>query len=443
MFVETNDKFFSTLLNVFKNKFEFVIKINKDKISSYEILAINKNVKKKEHLYPDLNTGNYLEYLNDYIFKYLLITKDYVKEKFNFNNIYRFLDGDYEYSFDADFILNKERVNKKFSCYLDGKNSIIIFVEDNTKYKTVEYLDALKSIKNCSLIYQVKNDRKSYYIDYVSEGFAKFVGKTSQELFQILAKNHPFDLMNKEDVLRISELICGNEKNDSNVSFVVKMKLSSKVVNCKIDLSYFLLGKKLYCYAIFEDITDILKLNELSSELKETKERNKSLALENQTDALTGLGNETKYKAVTKILEEDIKKGFKDFAVCVCDVNGVKVTNDKYGHQFGCHMIVTAGHTFPAYFKTSDIFHIGGDEYVIIVRGNDYLNLDSILSRIRNVLEYQYMEFEGVKLRLSVAIGCSRFMDTDKCYHDPFQRADDDMYKRKIAIKTLHGIPLR
>jgi hypothetical protein len=95
MFVETNDKLFSTLVNVFKNKFEFVIKINKDKISSYEILAINKNVKKKEHLYPDLNTGNYLEYLNDYIFKYLLITKDYVKEKFNFNNIYRFLDGDY------------------------------------------------------------------------------------------------------------------------------------------------------------------------------------------------------------------------------------------------------------------------------------------------------------------------------------------------------------
>ena len=51
MFVETNDKLFSTLVNVFKNKFEFVIKINKDKISSYEILAINKNVKKKEHLF--------------------------------------------------------------------------------------------------------------------------------------------------------------------------------------------------------------------------------------------------------------------------------------------------------------------------------------------------------------------------------------------------------
>ena len=439
--METNQEFASKMLSVFKNKFEFVLKVSKGIVTTYEVICINKTTRRKEHLYPVDFSGSYLEYLNNFVYPFMLETKDKIRNKFLYSNITRFLDGDYAYSFDADFILNKERMNKKFSFYEFTKDSFLFMVEDNTKSKVEQYLDTLKSIKNCSLLYEVKNDSQCYHIDTISESFCQMVGIEKNDLYQLLAKKHPFDFLNCDDVQKVSSILFGNEKNDFQTTFVINIK--NKEISCKCDVSYKLLGKKLYCYIVFNDITDILKLNQLTTELKQTKEKNSNLIEENQTDALTGLGNETKYKRIVQLLEDDIKNGFSDFAVCVCDVNGVKVTNDTYGHQFGCHMIVTAGKTFPVYFKTSDIFHIGGDEYVIIVRGDDYKNLESILNRIRNVLEFQYMEYQGIKLRLSVAIGCSKFNITDTCYHDPFQRADDDMYKRKIAIKTLHGIPLR
>ena len=53
------------------------------------------------------------------------------------------------------------------------------------------------------------------------------------------------------------------------------------------------------------------------------------------------------------------------------------------------------------------------------------------------------MEYEGVKLRLSVAVGCATYKNGDTCYHDTFQRADNDMYERKIKIKKAHNIPMR
>jgi diguanylate cyclase (GGDEF)-like protein len=440
--MEINDEFLCNLLNVFKNKFELVLKITKEKDTKYKVLGECIN-NKREKIYPSENEGLYLEYLNQYIFKYILIESDIEKTKFYFENIYRFLDKDYEYSFDCDFILNKERLCKRFSFFKESDTSFLMLVEDYTRYRLESFLNTVRITNAKSVLYEIKNDKLNYHAIFVSKEFAELVNLSSEEVLKILKKHHPFDFIDCEDINKILLTVAGNEKNGFHTAFIFKMNTSKGILNIKVDITYIQLGKKLFAYCIFNDISDVLKLNELNLVLENTKKQAKELEVANKTDPLTGLGNEAKYKIITKNLDLEIKNGFKDFAVCVCDVNGVKVTNDTYGHQFGCNLIVTAGHTFPNYFKTSEIFHIGGDEYVIIVTGQDYKNLDDILRRIRNILDYQYMEYEGIKLRLSVAIGCSKFKDGDKCYHDAFQRADDDMYKRKIEIKTKHGIPMR
>ena len=124
------------------------------------------------------------------------------------------------------------------------------------------------------------------------------------------------------------------------------------------------------------------------------------------------------------------------------DVNNIKPTNDTYGHRFGCHLIVRCGHTIPEFFKESKMFHIGGDEFVIIVYGEDYKNLDNILKAYEERLVYSLIEYEGVELIFSIAYGVAKYEPGMK-YKDVLQKADNAMYVHKKAVKEKYGMKQR
>ena len=424
---------------IFKHKFEYSILIKNDQDISYELLNLNIKQKKKETLYPKTNVGSYQEYLNNHIFKYMEKKDKRILSRFNYDKLLRLIDPINGYSFDCDFILNKEKLNKKFSFFEDS-NNIVMLVEDNTEYKSEQILEVLKSIDNASLLYEIKNDEVVYHINYVSNEFASLIGSDVDTVYKLLETSHPFDYIADKDLNKLSDLIYGNERNGFHTSVVFDLKTFTKTLSIKANISYYLLGKKLYCNIIFEDISDILKLSQVTTELEDTKKANVDLHQQNLTDPLTGLGNDGKYKQVKASINEKIKNGFTEFAVCSCDVNGLKITNDTYGHNYGGNLIQSAGQVFPKYFKHSELFHVGGDEFAVIALGEDYKNFDNILFRLRNVLEYQPYTYEGVNLKLSVAIGSSKFQIGDKKFEDTFQRADDDMYIRKQEIKKKHNI---
>lgn len=437
--MEFSNEFIEKIVDIFKHKFEFALLINKDQDTTFKLLNVSLISKKREKLYPLEESGLYSDYLNNHIYKYIESDNKNILNKFLFNNLAHYLNQDSSYSFDCDFILNKEKLNKKFS-FFDSKDSYIMLVEDNTKYKVEQILDTLKSIDNASLLFEFKNDAQGYHIKYVSDQFAKLVDNDIDTVYKLIEKNHPFEFVASKDVNKISELIYGNEENGFHTSFIFDLLATNKTLSVKANISYYLLGKKLYCNMIFEDVSDILKLNQVTIELNETKEQNKVLYQDNLTDPLTLLGNEARYKKVVASLEEKIKNGFKEYAVCSCDVNGLKHTNDTYGHDYGCSLIVGSGHVFPNYFKTSELFHIGGDEFVLIILGEDFKNFDDIIFRLRNILEYQPFDYNGVTLHLSVAIGSSKYQEGDTSYYDAFHRADHDMYAKKSFIKKKHHI---
>ena len=50
------------------------------------------------------------------------------------------------------------------------------------------------------------------------------------------------------------------------------------------------------------------------------------------------------------------------------DINGLKKVNDKEGHLAGDNLIKRAANTLISVFHEDDIFRVGGDEFVIILR---------------------------------------------------------------------------
>ena len=155
-------------------------------------------------------------------------------------------------------------------------------------------------------------------------------------------------------------------------------------------------------------------------------------------DELTGLLNERSYVNEVTSLDEDIKAGKEvNFAVILMDVNNLKNTNDKYGHRYGCSLVVKCGHTLPTLFKSSKLFHIGGDEFLAIVKGEDYDNFEEVMKKFDEVMLYSLFTYEGQELIFSVARGYAKY-EKGQRYHDVMQIADKLMYENKAYLKEKY-----
>ena len=150
-------------------------------------------------------------------------------------------------------------------------------------------------------------------------------------------------------------------------------------------------------------------------------------------DSLTGVKNKHAYVQ----WEEKINNGIKEktqepFAVVVCDINNLKAVNDLYGHKEGDVCIRNACLKICRIFSHSPVFRIGGDEFVIILMGEDYSQREKLMEQINELPE------DRSKIRIGETVAAG-MVEYDKDLHfsllSVFEEADKIMYARKQAIK--------
>ncbi|MBP5262509.1 MAG: GGDEF domain-containing protein [Clostridiales bacterium] len=149
-------------------------------------------------------------------------------------------------------------------------------------------------------------------------------------------------------------------------------------------------------------------------------------------DALTGVKNKHAYVNTEVAMDNQIAEGEEtEFAIAVCDINGLKQVNDNQGHSTGDDYIKSACHLICTSFAHSPVFRIGGDEFVVILKGNDYQNRFDIIER------FAEKQIENRRAGLvTLAYGISEFdKDKDLRVQDVFERADDLMYENKKRFK--------
>lgn len=96
-------------------------------------------------------------------------------------------------------------------------------------------------------------------------------------------------------------------------------------------------------------------------------------------DSLTGLGNRNAYQGACLRLSE---KGLTKTGVVYVDLNDLKVINDTQGHAMGDEYIMSMSRIFSKHFRSSDIFRIGGDEFVFLCNN---IAQDMFHKKIRNM----------------------------------------------------------
>lgn len=84
-------------------------------------------------------------------------------------------------------------------------------------------------------------------------------------------------------------------------------------------------------------------------------------------DVLTGLNNRRSYLEYMR--KEDVSSDRRSAAVAFIDINGLKRINDTKGHEAGDSLIRNVADILRENFSSDSIYRIGGDEFVVIIRG--------------------------------------------------------------------------
>ena len=127
-------------------------------------------------------------------------------------------------------------------------------------------------------------------------------------------------------------------------------------------------------------------------------------------------------------LNEEIKKGEAKFSITMIDLNNLKVTNDTLGHEKGDALIIAVCDTIKKTFLKSEIYRVGGDEFVVLSEGED-------LENVKNLEK----AFKKTSASINAAIGVAIFNPKlDNNVEDTFKRADRKMYENKKQMKKEH-----
>ena len=161
---------------------------------------------------------------------------------------------------------------------------------------------------------------------------------------------------------------------------------------------------------------------------------------ERDIDNLTGMKNNNAYKRMVANLMEKARKADFEFTLVVFDVNGLKQTNDNYGHEWGDKLLSRAASLISESFPNGYIFRIGGDEFATFLTGEDHENRKAIIASFRKRVEDIHNGSSELKEDTSVACGYANYNpDVDRDFVSLFARADASMYNNKKNIKLKNN----
>lgn len=164
---------------------------------------------------------------------------------------------------------------------------------------------------------------------------------------------------------------------------------------------------------------------------------NKKLVELTETDTLTLVKNRAAYAARESELNSLIRSGSRlSFAIGIFDVNDLKSMNDNYGHEAGDAYIVNCCTALCRVFRNSPVYRIGGDEFVVVMQGDDYRDRDGLLVKLKEKMAEITAGASTPEGIASMAGGIGVFdSKNDDKVADVFARADSAMYEDKLKMK--------
>lgn len=159
------------------------------------------------------------------------------------------------------------------------------------------------------------------------------------------------------------------------------------------------------------------------TELQKKEERLKFLSYH---DRLTGLHNRA-------FMEEEMERLNSErqhpISLIYCDVNGLKIVNDTYGHDKGDKLLKKVAGALDEVTRHEDLVaRWAGDEFVILLPQTDRETAEMVVKRIEKACEEA--DFDDIPVRLGIGIAIKEQMESS--FEEIIKLADERMYRDKM-----------
>ena len=152
-------------------------------------------------------------------------------------------------------------------------------------------------------------------------------------------------------------------------------------------------------------------------------------------DQLTGLPNRRAFAEVFAREFAEAKEGDQTLALAICDIDLFKRVNDQHGHDTGDRVIRAVGQALNQISGQCHVARHGGEEFVMLFRGQTYDEAISALDQTRtNLANKRFKDRDS-----GLAIGAVTFSGgvVDACAFadtaSALRAADEALYRAKDA----------
>ena len=164
-------------------------------------------------------------------------------------------------------------------------------------------------------------------------------------------------------------------------------------------------------------------INDISAQ----KQAEEKTAYLNYHDQLTGVYNRRFYDEELKRLDAERNL---PISLVMADVNGLKLTNDAFGHLVGDQMLKRIASIMKRECRSDDIVaRIGGDEFILLLPRTNSLDAESIVNRINDSIKKEKWR----NIIFSVSFGSATKSVTTEEMKKIYMLAEDRMYRDKLS----------
>ena len=372
--------------------------------------------------------------------------REYAKSFYEKEKMLKSLEGKRSFSFKYRVMIKGKPRFFLFTVMRESNNQYLIFyekdIEDELNAEKAQKENQKKTITFSQIAESLaSNYDEVYYVDIVDSSYVCY---QVNNLYGQLEINKTGEDFYKECILNVPQAIYRLDR-EAVMDFVNRDNMISALENHRIySITYRILssGRPKYTRMTVRKSSDgthfIIGVENVDDEVRKEKQHLKELKTEKELarrDELTGVKNKTAYRELEETLQGNMDTGmdYLTFALVVCDTNNLKQVNDTHGHAAGDEYIKESVRLLCDIFVHSPVFRVGGDEFVVFLRGNDYTSRHELMEKLRNRVRENVKDGEGVIM----AAGMSEYRpETDSFVSEVFERADKEMYENKQSLKS-------